>query len=300
MQHRELHRPSIAIRRSAAAPVPPGRRRARDLGMRIGAVLAICIISLALLAPWIAPHPPNRQDLLAAFAPPSRTYLLGTDHLGRDILSRVLFGARTTLGTTALVLVVILTIALSVGLLAGFVGGWLDQVLMRIVDLVLAFPGLILAVAVAGTLGPGLLNVTIALALVWWAGYARLIRALVLQIREREYITAAVALGVPRWRILLRHILPNMLGPLVVVASLDIGAIVLSIAGLNFLGLGAQPPTAEWGAMLNSAQPFLQTEPQLLAAPAGAIIVTVLAFNLLGDGLRDWLDPQLRQRAPSA
>lgn len=296
MQRSELQPPSALVVRTPNSGRARGTRRPHDLGTWIGAVLVVVIIGAALLAPWIAPHPPTRQNLLVAFAPPSRTYLLGADHLGRDILSRILIGARTTLGATALVLAVILAIALSVGMLAGFVGGWIDQVLMRLVDLVLAFPGLLLAIAVAGTLGPGLLNVTIALALVWWAGYARLIRALVLQVREREYITAAAALGVPPLRILVRHILPNIMGPLVVVASLDLGAIVLSIAGLNFLGLGAQPPTPEWGAMLNDAQPFLQTEPQLILAPALAMVVTVLAFNLLGDGLRDWLDPQTRYR----
>jgi len=296
MQRSEFQsQPSPRGRRSAAG-LPLGIPQPRDLGARIGAVLAILIISVALFAPWIAPHPPARQNLMDAFAPPSRTYLLGTDHLGRDIFSRIVFGTRTTLGTAMLVLIVILAIGLSVGMLAGFVGGWIDQVLMRLVDLLLAFPGLILAIAVAGTLGPGILNVTIALAMVWWAGYARLVRALVLQVREREHIAAAAALGIPRLRILTHHILPNILGPLVVVASLDLGAIVLSIAGLNFLGLGAQPPTPEWGAMLNDAQPFLQTEPQLLLAPAGAMLLTVLAFNLLGDGLRDWLDPQMRHR----
>ncbi|MFV9503415.1 MAG: nickel transporter permease [Oscillochloridaceae bacterium umkhey_bin13] len=294
MQHSEVQPHGLRLGTAASLTRLARPVRRRDLGTRLGAILAILIISTALLAPWLAPHPPARQNLIDAFAPPSRTYLLGTDHLGRDILSRLMFGARTTLGATALVLLVILTIAMIVGLVAGFFGGWIDHILMRLVDLVLAFPGLILAIAVAGTLGPGLLNVTLALALVWWASYARLIRALVLQVREREYITAAAALGVPPLRIVTVHILPNILGPLVVVASLDLGAIVLSIAGLNFLGLGAQPPTPEWGAMLNAAQPFLQTEPQLILAPAGAMILTVLAFNLLGDGLRDWLDPQLR------
>lgn len=283
----------LTIKRSRPRP-KPSMRRPRDLGMGIGAVLLLLIITSALFAPWLAPHPPTRLNLLETFAPPSRIHPLGTDHLGRDILSRIMFGARTTLGAAALVLVVMLVIALSVGMIAGFVGGLVDYILMRLVDLVLAFPGLILAIAVAGTLGPGLLNVTLALALVWWAGYARLIRALVLQVREQEYITAATALGVPPLRIIFRHILPNIVGPLVVIASLDLGAIVLSIAGLNFLGLGAQPPTPEWGAMLNDAQPFLQTEPQLLLAPAGAMVLTVLAFNLLGDALRDWLDPQMR------
>jgi peptide/nickel transport system permease protein len=267
----------------------------RDGGTILGTMMMLVIVLSALAAPLIAPHSPTRQHLSDAFAMPSMTYPLGTDHLGRDLLSRVLFGARTTLGATALVLAVVLVVAIVVGVVAGYAGGWIDALLMRLVDLVLAFPGLLLAVAVAGTLGPGLLNATLALALVWWAGYARLIRGLVLELRHREYVVAAEALGIPRGRIASRHILPNVLGPVVVVASLDGGAIVISIAGLSVLGLGAQPPTPEWGAMLNDAQPFLQTEPWLIVAPAIAIVLTVLGWNLVGDGLRDWLDPRSRR-----
>lgn len=296
MQRRELQPQTLVV--AEIPPTPPRRTQVlpRDPGTLIGATIVLAVVLAALLAPWIAPHPPARQRLADAFADPSATYPLGTDHLGRDILSRLLFGARTTLGATALVLGIILAIAFVVGMLAGYCGGWVDHVLMRLVDLVLAFPGLLLAVAVAGTLGPGLLNVTLALALVWWAGYARLIRGLVLEVRRREYVEAAEALGVPPVRVVIRHILPNILGPVVVLASLDIGAIVISIAGLNVLGLGAQPPTPEWGAMLNDAQPFLQTDPQLIVGPALAIVLTVLGWNLIGDCLRDWLDPRLRRR----
>lgn len=296
MQRREPQPYTLVV--AELPPTPRRRTRARPWapGTLIGATIVLAVVLAALLAPWIAPHPPARQRLADAFAAPSATYPLGTDHLGRDILSRLLFGARTTLGATALVLGIILAIAFVVGMLAGYCGGWVDHVLMRLVDLVLAFPGLLLAVAVAGTLGPGLLNVTLALALVWWAGYARLIRGLVLEVRRREYVEAAEALGVPPVRVVLRHIMPNILGPVVILASLDIGAIVISIAGLNLLGLGAQPPTPEWGAMLNDAQPFLQTDPQLIVGPALAIVLTVLGWNLIGDSLRDWLDPRLRRR----
>lgn len=279
-------RSSVVVRTKIRCPVDPGAI--------VGTVLVLAITLAALLAPWIAPHSPDRQHLQDAFAPPSLTYPFGTDHLGRDVLSRIVFGAQTTLGATALVLATILIISLCVGVVAGFAGGIIDQMLMRLVDLVLAFPGLLLAIAIVGTVGPGLFNVVLALSLVWWAGYARLIRGLVLQICQYEYITAATILGIPPLRIVVRHILPNMLSPIVVVASLDIGAIVLSIAGLSFLGLGAQPPTPEWGAMLNDAQPFLQTEPQLLVAPAMAIVLTVLGWSLLGDSVCDWLDPQMR------
>jgi len=284
----DVTRPAVQARRTRWMP--------RDVGTILGTMTVLMLVLAALAAPLIAPHPPTRQQLSNAFAMPSTTYPLGTDHLGRDLLSRTLFGARTTLGATALVLGVVLTIAIVVGVFAGYAGGWVDHLLMRLVDLVLAFPGLLLAVAVAGTLGPGLLNVTLALALVWWAGYARLIRGLVLEMRHREYVVAAETLGIPRARIAARHILPNILGPVVVLASLDLGSIVLSIAGLSLLGLGAQPPTPEWGAMLNDAQPFLQTEPWLIVAPAVAIVLTVLGWNLVGDGLRDWLDPRSRRR----
>jgi peptide/nickel transport system permease protein len=189
------------------------------------------------------------------------------------------------------VLAMVMIIALVVGASSGHYGGWLDTLLMGLVDLLLAFPGLILAVAIAGTLGPSLINVLIAMAAVWWAGYARLIRGMVLAMREREFVEAARAIGASDRRIMINHIARNILGPFVVLATLDMGSIVLGIAGLNFLGLGAQPPTPEWGAMLNDARPFLQSAPQLLLYPGAAIVLVVLGFNLLGDGLRDLLDP---------
>ena len=264
----------------------------RDMGSMLGLFIVVLVLLIALLAPLLAPHDPTQQYLDDVFQRPSGEYILGTDHLGRDILSRLLYGAQTTLGATALVLMVMLLIAFCVGTIAGYVGSWVDSMLMRLVDLLLAFPGLILAIAVAGTLGTGLLVVTLAMASVWWAGYARLIRAMVLSIKQADYIEAAKGLGVPPQRIIFRHMLPNIMGPLAVLVSLDVGMIVLSIAGLNFLGLGVQPPTPEWGEMLHDAQPFLQTDPYMIVAPASMIFITVLGFNLLGDGLRDWLDPQ--------
>jgi ABC-type dipeptide/oligopeptide/nickel transport system permease subunit len=222
---------------------------------------------------------------------PSGAFPLGADHLGRDELSRLLYGGRATLGTASVVLAMVMIIALVVGASSGYYGGWLDTLLMGLVDLLLAFPGLILAVAIAGTLGPSLINVLIAMAAVWWAGYARLIRGMVLAMREREFVEAARAIGASDRRIMINHIARNILGPFVVLATLDMGSIVLGIAGLNFLGLGAQPPTPEWGAMLNDARPFLQSAPQLLLYPGAAIVLVVLGFNLLGDGLRDLLDP---------
>lgn len=266
----------------------------RDSGLLVGGAIIVFVVIATLCAPLLAPYDPTRQHLADAFSTPSTRYLLGTDHLGRDILSRLLFGGRATLGAASIVLAVVLLIASVVGMLAGYYGGWVDAVLMRVVDLLLAFPGLILAVAIVGTLGSGLVYLTLALAAVWWAGYARIIRGMVLAVRQKEYIVAARVLGLGTPHVLWHHIGRNIAGPLVVLASLDFGLIILSIAGLNFLGLGVQPPTPEWGAMLNDAQPFLQTDPQLLVYPAAAIVLAVLGCNLLGDGLRDWLDPQSR------
>ena len=194
----------------------------------------------------------------------------------------------------AVTLALSMAIALTVGILSGYHGGWTDTALMGVVDLLLAFPSLILALAVAGALGPGLLNVLLAAGAVWWVGHARIIRGVTLATRQQEYVTAARATGAGGFRIIVRHIAPNIIGPIIVIASLDVGWIILGIAGLNFLGLGAQPPTPEWGAMLNDARPHLQTSPRLLLLPGAAIFVAVLGFNLLGDGLRDLLDPRTK------
>jgi len=264
----------------------------RDPGALLGFALVLLVLGLAVCADWLALHDPRHQQLLHAFSPPNQEYWLGADHLGRDIWSRLLFGARNTLGAALFVLLIVLLVSLVVGLLAGYCGGWVDNVLMRLADIFLAFPTLLLAVAVAGTLGPGLVNVTLALSLVWWAGYARLVRSIVLSVRIQPYIEATRSCGTHDWRILQNHILPNVLGPVIVFASLDFGAVILSIAGLNFLGLGVQPPYPEWGAMLNDARPFLQTESYLLVYPALAILLAVLGFNLLGDAIRDGLDPR--------
>src|SRR5918999_415540 len=263
----------------------------RDPTAVLGLAIVTTAIIAALAAPVFASHDPTEVSLEHRILPPSSVFPLGIDHLGRDELSRMLYGARTTLSTASVVLVVVMIIALAVGALSGYYGGWLDTFFIGLVDLLLAFPGLILAVAIAGTLGPSLINVMMALAAVWWAGYARLIRGMVLAVRQREFVEAAKAIGASDRRIMICHIARNILGPFVVLATLDMGSIVLGIAGLNFLGLGAQPPTPEWGAMLNDARPFLQSAPQLLLYPGAAIVLVVLGFNLLGDGLRDLLDP---------
>lgn len=263
----------------------------RDPATILGLAIVVVAAMGALAAPVLAPHDPTAVSLEKRLLAPDRHFLLGTDHLGRDELSRLLYGARTTLGTASVVLAVVLAIASAVGVLSGYFGSWLDTLLMGLVDLLLAFPALILAVAIAGILGPSLMNVMIAMAAVWWAGYARLIRGMVLSVRQREFVEAARALGASDKRIMVSHILRNILGPVAVLATLDMRWIILGISGLNFLGLGAQPPTPEWGAMLNDGRPFLQLAPQLMLYPGVAICLVVLGFNLLGDGVRDLLDP---------
>ncbi len=268
----------------------------REPGTALGLFLVVSLLLAGLLAPWLPLDDPTEINLSERLLPPSAENLLGTDHLGRDTFSRIIHGARTTLLAAAATLVLSMTIALTVGIVSGYHGGWTDTALMGVVDLLLAFPSLILALAVAGALGPGLFNVLLAAGAVWWVGHARIIRGITLGTRQMEYVTAARAVGASNLRIILRHIAPNILGPIVVIASLDVGWIILGIAGLNFLGLGAQPPTPEWGAMLNDARPHLQTAPRLLLLPGAAIFVAVLGFNLLGDGLRDLLDPRIRRQ----
>ena len=262
----------------------------------LGLAIVAATVLAAVLAPILPLQDPTALDLDNRLLPPSSHYLLGTDHLGRDELSRLIYGARATLGLASVSLVIIMSIALMVGALAGYYGGWLDTVLMGLVDLLLAFPALILGVAVAGILGPSLVNVLIAVSVVWWAGHARVIRGMVLSAREREYVEAARAIGASDARIVGYHIARNVLGPFVVLATLDMGFIILGIAGLSFLGLGAQPPTPEWGAMLNDSQDYMQTASRLLLVPGVAIFLLVLGFNLVGDGLRDLLDPTTNPR----
>ncbi len=286
-------------RPAIAEPRRRGRWHAllREPGTALGLILVASLLLAGLVAPWSPLADPTEINLRERLRSPSPEHLLGTDHLGRDTFSRLVHGARATLLAAAATLVLSMTIAVTVGMLSGYYGGWPDTALMGVVDLLLAFPSLILALAVAGALGPGLLNVLLAVGAVWWVGHARIIRGITLGEREMAYVTAARASGASDRRIILRHIAPNILGPIVVLASLDIGWIILGIAGLSFLGLGAQPPTPEWGAMLSDARPHLQTAPHLILLPGAAIFVAVLGFNLLGDGLRDLLDPRIRRLA---
>lgn len=245
-----------------------------------------------VLAPLLAPNDPNLVDLGKKLAGPCADYPLGTDHLGRCILSRLMHGARISLGIAFLVMFLTIAISTAVGALSGYRGGLLDGLFMRICDILLAFPSLVLALAVIGMLGPGLFNMMIALVSVQWVWYARMIRGMVLSLRESDFVLMARVSGVSGPLIVARHILPNILSQVIVLSTLDIGWVILNISGMSFLGLGIQPPTPEWGAMLNDGRQFLRSNPALMVYPGLMILTVVVAFNLLGDALRDALDPR--------
>lgn len=268
------------------------KRLLRDKVSLLGLVIIILIILVALIGPWLAPNDPIQINLGQALMKSCWEYPLGTDHLGRCILSRIIYGARVSLSTSFLVLVIVMTVGIAVGTLSGYVGKTVDNIIVSIMDVLLAFPGLILALAIAGILGPSITNVMIAIAAVHWVGYARIIRGMVISIKEKEYVLAARASGTRPIRIVCQHIIPNIISPVIVLATLDMGSILLTISGLSFLGLGAQPPMPEWGAMLNDGRPYIQVAPRLMVFPGLAILTTVLAFNLMGDGLRDLFDPR--------
>ncbi|GAA0594161.1 nickel ABC transporter permease subunit NikC [Caenispirillum bisanense] len=278
----------------AAAVAAPGRRRRWPWPARIGAGLAVLLVLVALLAPLIAPHDPAAIALTERLQGPSAAHWLGTDHLGRDILSRLMHGATVSLGAVAVILTLIVVLGIGIGGLSGLIGGRVDAVIMRGCDMFLTIPTFVLAMFMVGVLGTGLVNVVLAIALSHWAWYARLVRGLVLTLKEREYVLAARVAGASRLRVFAEHILPGVFAQLVVLLTLDIGHMILHVAGLSFLGLGVTPPTAEWGVMIGDARDFIWTNPLLLVWPGLAILVTVAAFNLLGDALRDALDPTLQ------
>jgi peptide/nickel transport system permease protein len=261
----------------------------------VGLVIVLSIVVVAILAPCITPNNPIEQHREHSLLPPSWQNPSGTDDIGRCILSRVIYGARISLQVGVVVVGVTVLLGTFLGLIAGYLGGVVDEVIMRIVDVFLAFPGLILALVIAGLLGPGLFNVMLALSVVGWTGYTRVVRGCVLSAKEREFVEAARALGSSEFHIMFRHVLPEALPPVIVMANLGMGSTILSAASLSFLGLGIQPPVPEWGSMLNEGRTFLQVAPHLTIFPGMAIMVTVLAFNLLGDGLRDALDPRMRE-----
>jgi peptide/nickel transport system permease protein len=260
----------------------------------VAVALVTVIVFVGIFGPWLAPHEPNSIDLLQRLLPPSGDHLFGTDDFGRDIFSRVLVGARISLQMAAVILLAAVAVGTVLGMIAGLAGGLLDEIVMRITDLFLAFPALILAAAIAATLGPSLTNTMLALSTVFWPWYARLVRGQVLSLREREFILSARIAGASTTRIVFRHLLRNVMPLVIVQASLDVGYAILFTSSLSFLGLGAQPPTPEWGAMMTDARAFLRDYWWYPTFPGLALAFTVVGFNLLGDGLRDWLDPRLR------
>ena len=254
--------------------------------------LVLLLILLALAAPLIAPYDPLTAEMKNAYLPPSGEHLFGTDKLGRDCFGRILYGASYSLSSVLLFVAVIFAVGTSLGVAAGYFGGKTDTVIMRISDMMISFPGMILAIAIAGILGGSLINAIIALTIVSWTKYARLARSMVLKIKKRDFVEAAVVNGGKPLHILSRHIVPNILPLMVITAASDIGAMMMELAGLSFLGFGSQPPAPEWGLMLNEGRQQLQTAPWLMVFPGLAIFVTVVIFNLWGDALRDVLDPR--------
>jgi peptide/nickel transport system permease protein len=293
-----------STRVSATSQAPPRRgtsylrRSFRLLAGIPSAWIGIAIVGLltvvALAGPAAAPYDPFHISAADKLRPPSPVHWFGTDDLGRDLLSRVLTGARISLLVGVVVLVLAMVLGVGLGLIAGYWGGWMDEVIMRTTDVFLAFPRLVLAIAIAATLGPGLSNSVVAIALSWWPWYTRLVRGQLLSLREQEYVLAAVSLGAGRPRILLMHLLPNVGTTVVIQASIDIGFAILASASLSFIGLGAQPPTPEWGAIIAQARSYMVDAWWYPTFPGLAIFLAVLGFNLLGNAVRDAFDPRLR------
>jgi peptide/nickel transport system permease protein len=270
--------------------VATGLRRNRLLA--IGGAMALLIVVIGILAPVIATHPPDAAEPTKTLLAPSGAHWFGTDQLGRDVFSRVVSGARVSPVIALLVLVIACAVGIPLGIAAGYFGGAIDDVIMRITDVFLAFPALLLALAIAAVLPPSLGSVTFAVAVTWWPWYTRLIRGQAASVAGRPYVEGARAAGVSHARILFRHVLPNSVTPLIVQVSLDVSAVILTVSALSFLGLGAQDPTPDWGLMVNQGQQYFQTQWWLVTFPGLAILLTAVAFNLLGDGLRDVLDPR--------
>ncbi|AEF93508.1 ABC-type transporter, integral membrane subunit [Desulfotomaculum nigrificans CO-1-SRB] len=265
---------------------------------RLSLLVVLALIFIAVVAPLIVPYPQhisletNPQDKLL---PPSAQYLFGTDELGRDIFSRVLYGTRISLQTALLAVGLALLIGIPLGAVAGFFGGFIDELIMRITDIFLSFPPLLLAITIAAFMGPSLHNAMLAIALSWWPWYTRLIRGQAVSIRERQFVKAARAIGTPPFKIIFSHIVPNCIAPVIVQASMDIGGVILTIASLSFLGLGAQPPMPDWGLMVSTSRNYFLEAWWYSIFPGMAIFITVLVFNLLGDGLREIMDPKTRK-----
>lgn len=268
------------------------RKAYRNPSLVVGGAIVAAIFIIAVFAPWLTAFEPDQMDMANRLAPPGRGHILGTDNFGRDLWTRAAFGSRVSVVIALLSVGVAMVIGTAVGLISGYFGGWVDLIIMRVVDIFLGFPALILALAVVAVLGPGVINVSIALIVVFWTEYARVVRAIVLSEREREYVMAAQAIGASTPRILFHEIFPNTIGPVVVLATLGLGTAIVAESALSFLGFGVPPPTPTWGWTLSFGMRFLRTDVWLSAVPGFAIMITVLGFNLLGDGLRDYLDPK--------
>jgi peptide/nickel transport system permease protein len=291
------------------APIQERTARFRELGLMLQAfrrdplaVVSLVVIVLFILgaafAPWLAPYPEQGEgtpNITEKFKPPSREHLLGTDYLGRDVLSRILYGGRSSLSIGFLVVIVATVIGVPMGAIAGYYGGWIDDILMRVTDIFLAFPPLLLAIAIAAALGPSFTNAMIAIAITWWPWYTRLVRAQTLSVRERYFVEAARSIGVSDANIIVRHVLPNIFTPVLVQSTMDIGSAILTGAVIAFIGLGVQPPTADWGKMVSTGRIYFIERPWYAGAAGAAIFLVTLAFNLLGDAVRDVADPRTRR-----
>ena len=282
----------IASVREATPAQRAWRRLLRRRGAMLGLAIVLLFIALALMASWVAPHDPIATSWKAVRKAPSAVYLFGTDELGRDVFSRVIWGARASLLAGLVSVSISMALGVPIGLLAGYVGGWTDALISRLTDAMLAVPFLILAIALAAFLGPSLSNAMVAIGVSATPVFIRLTRAQVLVVKVEDYVEAARAIGNPHWRIALRHVLPNILPPLMVQATLAIAAAIIAEASLSFLGLGQQPPAPSWGSMLNTAKNYVDNAPWMAIWPGLSIFLLVLSFNLLGDGLRDALDPR--------
>lgn len=271
------------------------KRLLKNFAFTSGFLLTAALIITALAAPLLSPHDPNVQDTARRLEAPSEKHVLGLDDLGRDVLARILYGARVSLRVGFSVVFLASIVGVTLGAIAGYFGGTTDTIVMRLSDILLAFPGILLAIALVAVLGPSLNNVIIALATIGWVGYARLVRGQVLKVREMEYVTAARALGARSPRVILLHVLPNVINPVIVMATLGLAGAILAEAALSFLGLGVQPPTPSWGAMLTSGRRYLGMANHLAIFPGAAIMLAVMGLNFLGDGLIDALDPKYRK-----
>lgn len=271
------------------------RRLLKNFAFTAGLILTLLLVLAALAAPLLATHDPNQQDTSRRLEEPSNEHLLGLDDLGRDVYSRIVYGARVSLRVGFSVVLIASLVGITLGAISGYFGGIPDMLVMRLCDILLAFPGILLAIALVAVLGPSLINVILALSIIGWVGYARLVRGQVLKVREMEYVTAAKALGAKSPRVIIKHVLPNVINPVIVMATLGLAGAILAEAALSFLGLGVQPPTPSWGAMLTAGRRYLGLANHLAIFPGAAIMLAVMGLNFLGDGLIDALDPKYRK-----